>query len=748
MRAIDGASTPTPNGMSYRGRRTGDANTQQSLTLAGLIRAFEVLGAFLVPILILRSGMYQVHPRVGWVDPGLYIYNFFSLPENMARSTSTPVGSAYHFSRLPFVLPGYAIYRVLEPVRAQAALITAFYVLGLAGLFAVSRTLVSSVAGRLALVWVVALNPLWIAAFVEGYVDGPAMAFVLFSFAALASRKPRLFGVPRSFWAGVSVALALSTQPFAGGVAGLVVLIFSILAPATWRETILFLAWAAVGGICAIAGLGALGTRFGVPFLYLLSSMDWIRRVSNGALYEFVSPRHWLSAATRVALWPIAFALLARVALRRSSARGPGPAALLVAISVWTVLFMVGDIATANFFTQFRYYASYLFLSLVPALAVLIEDVSDDRTAGAVAALTPAAALSLGIALPLGVRWGFLGGGTSTSVGVRTWVAIAALGVAGCSADWIRKRKLGFIGIASSLALAGAANLDTAAIFATRTNPDHRATSAAVAEVHKAIAKTGFSNGRILSWFNRDAFTRATATGPVYEMDFAGQTYRYNLLDTIAASFGWSQTTFGFDMPEADTTWHDRFSTLDATPTAVLALCAHTNDCRIGEQTFAARGMLVNERVIRRVESPRVPAFSFIVFDVRLDPYPCALDRALLGANFDRLPELAGDVGLATALRTAMAQPGSLPSCRTQLRDMATRWPALTLASRAAAEQTCSAGLEFLTGLEGLSDATTDEYLEIERRRASAAADDSDWFSCVKAAFQGRRMYWQRPPGP
>jgi hypothetical protein len=485
-----------------------------------------------------------------------------------------------------------------------------------------------------------------------------------------------------------------------------------------------------------------------VPFLYLLSSMDWIRRVSHGALYEFASPRHWLPAATRVALWPIVFALLARVALRRSSARGPGPAALLVAISVWTVLFMVGDIATDNFFTQFRYYASYLFLSLVPALAVLIEDGSDDGTSGAVAALTPAAALCLGVAVPLGVRWGFLGGGTSTSVGVRTWVAIVALGVVGCSADWIGRRKLGFIGIASSLALAGAANLDTAAIFATRANPDHRAASAAVAEVHKAIAKTGLSNRRILSWFNRDAFTRATVTGPVYEMDFAGQTYRDNLLDTIAASFGWSQTTFGFDMPEADATWYRQFSTLERMPTAVLVLCAHINDCRIGEQTFAARGILVNEQVVRRIESPRIPAFSFVVFDVRLDPYPCALDRALLGANFDRLPELAGDVGLATALQTPMAQPGSLPSCRTQLHDMATRWPALTLASRASAEHTCTAGLELLTGLEAVSDPTTNENLEIERRRASAAADDSDWVSCVKAAFQGRRMYWQRPPGP
>jgi hypothetical protein len=199
------------------------------------------------------------------------------------------------------------------------------------------------------------------------------------------------------------------------------------------------------------------------------------------------------------------------------------------------------------------------------------------------------------------------------------WVAIAAFGVAGCSADWLGRRTLGFLGIAFSLALAGAANLDTAAIFATRTNPDHRAASAAVAEVHKALVKTGLSDRRILTWFNRDAFTRATPAAPVYEMDFAGRTYRYNLLDTIAASFGWSQTSFGFDMPEVDATWWRQFSTLDSVPTVVLELCPRADDCRNGEQTLAAHGALVNELAIRRVELPRVPAFSFVILDIRLD---------------------------------------------------------------------------------------------------------------------------------
>src|SRR5215813_1501537 len=180
-------------------RRSPENTTAQHALLGRLGNAGEILAAFLLPNLILCSGIYQFHPRVGWVDPGLYIYNFLSLPKNMAFFGSTPVGADYHLSRLPFVLPGYAIYRVLEPVTAQAVVVGAFYVLGLAGLLAVARVFISSVVGRLALVWIIALNPLWIAAFVEGYVDGLAMTFVLFCFAALASPELRFLGVPRTF---------------------------------------------------------------------------------------------------------------------------------------------------------------------------------------------------------------------------------------------------------------------------------------------------------------------------------------------------------------------------------------------------------------------------------------------------------------------------------------------------------------------------------------------------------------------
>jgi len=196
-------------------------------------------------------------------------------------------------------------------------------------------------------------------------------------------------------------------------------------------------------------------------------------------------------------------------------------------------------------------------------------------------------------------------------------VAIAALGVAGGIAEWIGRRTLALVSIAFAVTLAGAANLDTAAIFATRTNPDHRAVSAAVAEVHKAFAEAGLSDRRILTWFNRDAFTSASHTKAVYEMDFAGQTYRYNLLDSIAATFGWSQTTLGFDLPHVDAKWwHKESLTVGRAPTAVLVLCAEPNECRIGEHTLTAYGMSVNEIAMRRIEVPRVPAFSFAILDV------------------------------------------------------------------------------------------------------------------------------------
>ena len=90
--------------------------------------------------------------------------------------------------------------------------------------------------------------------------------------------------------------------------------------------------------------------------------------------------------------------------------------------------------------------------------------------------LMPVAAVALGIGLPLAAR-SDLSAARFRHSDVRVWTVISALAVMGFIADWIGRRQLAFLGIACSLALAGAANQDTAAIFTTRTNPDHQAVS-------------------------------------------------------------------------------------------------------------------------------------------------------------------------------------------------------------------------------------------------------------------------------
>ena len=65
--------------------------------------------------------------------------------------------------------------------------------------------------GGVAAAWWLAFNPLWLAAVTRGYVDGPAMAFMLARIACLINRH-RLLGLRRDLflWPGVFGCLLFS----------------------------------------------------------------------------------------------------------------------------------------------------------------------------------------------------------------------------------------------------------------------------------------------------------------------------------------------------------------------------------------------------------------------------------------------------------------------------------------------------------------------------------------------------------
>lgn len=576
----------------------------------------ETTVAFILPLIVIIFGLYQLYPPIGWVDPFLYIYNFLNLPDVAHISQHQLGGLDYHSTRLPFLLVGYLSNKIFGAPLAQAFVVVFFYMLGLASLVAIARAFVSSSLARLALVWVVALNPVWIASFFEGHVDGASMAFCLLSFAALLADRPRLLGLPREWWAGVAVALALSTQPFAGGIAGLVLLITGMLAEGAWRARLVYLGWAALGGVCVLLTLGLVAALLGLPFLYLLTSDDWIGRFFAGATHETViAPEQWLPTASRVALWPLALVLLAWTAQWRGLGRLSRPAAFLTAVTIWTVLFFLVTLAAHGFFAQFRFYASYIFLSIMPGLAAVLERFKDQTGA---ASRWWMALIAIVFAFGNPVLAGMFRADADAWRPLWVWGVLGVLGLAIIVCYRLNKRRLGFTGIALFLALSACANRDTVGIFSGSVGPSRRAGFIAVSEVQKAIADAGAGHKRVFFWFNRDDFSRSAGPSQraIYSFQFAGQHYEFNLFDSISGIHGWNRAALGFDMPKLDEMADWPFADLQRVPTSFVILCAHPGDCQQGSRVLAARGILLRPELLRTIAVAGFPPFTVLIVEV------------------------------------------------------------------------------------------------------------------------------------
>ncbi len=625
-----------------------------------------------------------------------------------------------------------------------------FYMLGVTALLVLSRALVASWKTRIILIWLIALNPLWIACFVEGYVDGPAIAFCLLSFAALAASRVRLLGLPRECWGGAAVALALSTQPLAGGIAGLVLLIVAIISERAWRGTFLFVGWAALGGICVLLALGTIGTFFNLPFLYLIASDEWIGRFFTGATQDvFVAPIRWLPSATRVALWPFALLLLAMV-VRRDRLRGISRAeALITAIAIWTVLFFIANLCARGFFTQFRFYSSYIFISIVPLLAVMLErhkirESCESRWWMALVVLV------LGVVAPAVASEFAISNIVQAPRLPTIWAMLAVLGLASAAAYWLNKRNIGFIAIALFLTLTASTNGDTSGTFATAGKPDRQARFAAIAEVQRAVAESGLADKRILFWFNRNDFSQSSSEErqSTYSFYFSGKNIQLNMLDSIGSTFGLDRSSLGYSMPKLDEIWYRQLYDLYRISSYIILLCARSGDCQQGVQVLASQGILLRQKLIRSVAFSEVPPFTMLIVEVAPDlrvKFPCDAERERAGYLFDHLKSLQTEENLR-ALQSLFGQKvAELGECFSRFKTVSEvinfERVLLEFPTMAACERDSKLAELYFTDVFDVSLRSQTAPLLL---RASEAYRGQHAEDCLVAAGQIRKAYFDR----
>lgn len=630
-------------------------------------RLVAVLGGLL---LFLWSGVFDLFPTTGWVDPGLYIYWMLRPFEN-----ATLRGVDYHAARLGFILPGALAYRAFEMVTAHLVLTGGFYLMGLVAVLMMAASALRGFGARMLVLVVVGSNVLWISAFTRGYTDGPAMAYGLLALALLLA-PAQAPGARRHAWAGALLILAFCAHPVGGGIAGFTAIFVGLARAISLRAVAVNGLAAVLGALACLAALGAIAFGLGMPFLFLRSLLPTVDLALAGA-YElfFVSWREWMPQAPRVMLVPIILLLLLGGLRglwplnRQRLAMFAAAVMPLVALGIWLL--------RSSSMAQTSFYASYLMLSLAPALILLLHrleqlqlGVTAGRLMGWVAVLLLATAL--GAWLPIGLR-------ADAGFAMATWGVVGAAFLAGLLAWLARRPRASLAMLSLTIALAGSLNGDTGRGFNLADSANHRASQTVLRELHRFLDEPEPLRGRYHIWMNRDGFTAARGLGPghLFDLKVGPTTLRMNLLDTLAASLGWHVTAMGFHMPRTDIEpW--QLATLEGLttePATFIGFCAEPAECDQGLAALGEMGLGASLLRSRTIAVPGAPAVTVVKARIAALAPPDQPSRAPLEAVLGRMlrADAAGSSFPDGASRARWHDPvwPTLPTAPPQLEDFA-----------------------------------------------------------------------------
>ena len=581
-------------------------------------------------LLLLSAGIFQLYPPIGWVDPGLYIHWFMTPSENMVFR-----GGNYHAARLPYVLPGAALYALTDPSTAQALLVVGYSLLGFLAVYILAAGALRQMSSRVALALIFSMNPLWLAAYLRGYVDGPGIALGLLSLGLLLRGESLPGRVPLAL-SGATLFLALAVHPFAGALVGLTALLVLALRSDSVGRFFTGGAMMMVGAGLALLVLGAIGSVLGMPFFFLGMSSAGVTRAFSGQGSAFTLPLSaWLPSTPRVLLLPLAIGLaLAGVRQVFAGERDRLGLALAGAAFVPLAVFLgLQPLGGSNLpFTgfillQYPFYASYLFLALVPASILFLRGLERSGrvfTWPASLALVAATLLSVIAAqqislaqrdswLSPGMVWGCLGVLLIFSFATLAW----------------RPGRWAFVSAVCTLGLVGLLNRDTANVLRLEDGADHAAQQRSLAALHQILRASGLTKGNYLVWYNRDSFTaaRKLPAPSLYLLNFRGQTIRMNMLDSLAASLGWDRSAIGFAMPEITAPGTAVLNSVKAQPRPLVLLCTDAADCERGFSALENEGFVVARETLQNISEAGSAPLTVAIAKIAA-PRPAAIPRS------------------------------------------------------------------------------------------------------------------------
>jgi hypothetical protein len=548
---------------------------------------------------------YQSTPPIGWVDPALYIYWFLGSEDTLQHRTLE-----YHGTRYPFVLAGAFLYRHFGIITGQSLLAYGQYFFGLFATYFLASTVARRQTTRLLLWAIVAINPLWIATYFRGYVDGLCISFGLltFAFSAAAAQKAGISRYILFFAAGSSAAAAFLTHPFGGGLAALAAAIALIITLRSLGKVLLAGLMAMIGALATTGGLIAFGWLIGLPTETIVGFLLTLKAAISNASTKFEVPSYeWIFNTFRILLCTTSIMLIVLMAIFRSRSQS---STVLYSASFVVLLVVTYYVTKSSFIIQFNFYASYWFLALVPLVILvlaLLEKYTDEIQMKWILAVT--LMFDIGITLA-GQQFSFssrLAGGYERPV----WFLLIGLLIAALGMLMMRRYGATLVLATISLSGAGAANLDTATVFRLADGPNNAAQQHLL-EIFRGYLDTyHVTQSAYLVWFSRTAFVADAKIGDQnqYTIVFSGTTLKLNALDSLSGSLGWDQTYLGDAMPTVDQAETSRLAQVPLPGTFLVTLCTRTTGCAEGVLALTRLGhelQLIDEKQLSVPDAPSI----------------------------------------------------------------------------------------------------------------------------------------------
>ena len=233
---------------------------------------FSCLTIALLPFILLTINDTWIFSDVYGIDRWIYSGFHLHLPEFLKA-----FGDTYYASRVPWTVPGWLLHSALADAHALYVLHFAVFYLAVFSLYFTIRTIFANAAAACAAALLLGTQSYFLYAVGWDYVDGPSIAFLLGSFAAMASaaihRRWRLAAV---MW-GVATSLAVSTYILLVVFVPVQIAMFLFLNRFRGkRPTLAVAALFFLGGAIATLCLGLINWLLGGHFLYFLAQINRI----------------------------------------------------------------------------------------------------------------------------------------------------------------------------------------------------------------------------------------------------------------------------------------------------------------------------------------------------------------------------------------------------------------------------------------------------------------------------------------